>query len=290
MAYEKLIVCSNIFKKFGKVEIFDNMNITIESNQIIGLIGENGSGKTSFIKLISGMILPDQGNIYLFDKEIKCEKDIIALKDKISILGDANRSLYWNLSGMDNLIYFWTVKTGLNKKAGLMLINELVDKFNMGSFINKKVESYSKGMKQRLLLVVALLGHPKLLVMDEPLNGLDYENTVILKNYINEFVNKENGTVLLTSHNSRFIDEVCDTKFVIKNKRIEKISNVERGERVIVVYYKCLKNKDSCLNKYIREEREENIFRVETYINDKDFYKELSWQIDNGNIELLEII
>lgn len=290
MAYEKLIVCSEIFKKFGKVEIFENMNIAIESNQIIGLIGENGSGKTSFIKLISGMLLPDKGSIFLFDKEIKSEKDIIALKDKISILGDANRSLYWNLSGMDNLYYFWTVKTGLNKKNGSMLINELVEKFNMSSFINKKVESYSKGMKQRLLLVVALLGYPRLLIMDEPLNGLDYENTIILKNYINEFVKIENGTVLLTSHNSRFIDEICDTKFVIKEKKIEKITNIEHGERVIIVYYKCLQKANACFEKYAKEEREENIFRVETYINDKQFYKELAILIENKKIELLDIV
>lgn len=287
---DKLIICSGISKKFGKVEIFNDMNIEIESNQIIGLIGENGSGKTSFIKLISGMLLPDKGEIILFNTKIKSEKDIIALKDKISILGDANRSLYWNLSGKDNLYYFWTIKTGMDKKSGSALIDGLIEKFNMSSFIDKKVESYSKGMKQRLLLVVALLGYPRLLVMDEPLNGLDYENTIILKNYINDFVKKDNGTVILTSHNSRFINEVCDTKFVINEKKIEKIANVDNGARNITVYFRCLQNEKESFIQYKKEKREEAVFLVEANIHDQQFYRELAVLIENKSIELLDIV
>ena len=285
-----LVSCFEIYKSFGEACIFNNMNIQIEENQIIGLLGENGSGKTSFIKMISGMLLPDKGKICLFGKEIKNDKDIIDMKDKVSILGDANRSLYWNLSGIDNLYYFWTIKTGKDRQSGEKRINELIGKFNMEEFIQKKVESYSKGMKQRLLLVVALLGSPKLLIMDEPLNGLDFENAIVLKNYINEFVRNEDGTVILTSHDSRFIDEICDTKFIIKDYKVVEVNNAEVGEKNIVVYYKNKSESNNYFLQYTKVEKEKLIFKLEVNIQDNEFYKELSMLIENKDIEILDII
>lgn len=284
-----LVSCTEIYKSFGKVHIFENMDIKIYANKIIGLLGENGSGKTSFIKMLSGMLLPDKGEISLFGKEIVSEKDIIYMKSKVSILGDANRSLYWNMSGIDNLYYFWTIKTGKRGLYGKERINELIIQFNMEEFIQKKVESYSKGMKQRLLLVVALLGTPKLLIMDEPLNGLDFENTIILKDYMNEFVKKENGTVILTSHNSRFIDEVCDTKFMIKDHKIVEISNTECGGKKIIIYYKNFSDK-VCFQQYEKEKKEKNIFKIEVSLQDNKFYQELSVLIENKDIAVLDII
>ena len=292
--HKELVSFKQLGKWYGKdVTIFEDVNITMETNKIIGLLGENGSGKTTFIKLIGGMIMPDKGEISILGDKMKNESDIIRLKEKVSILGDANRSLYWNLTGMDNIKYFWCLKTGKSVKEIDNKVYDLIEQFNMNSFINKRVESYSKGMKQRLLLVIALLNSPKLLIMDEPLNGLDFENCMVLKALIKDYVEKKDGSVLLTSHDANFINELCDVKYQIKDKNISKVLHDKKEEKKMKIYFKqcsdCIKMD---LSKYDIKPTSlsDNIKSMNININDSQFYHLLSEEISNKTIEVLDII
>lgn len=293
MNFEVAVELKNVTKFYSdKTKIFDDLTVSFARKQIIGLVGENGSGKTTFIKLISGMAKQNSGEICILGEKILDEKTTVSLRNHISILGDANRALYWNLTGMDNVEYFWTLKTGKSSSKIPDHIIEYVQRLNMDTFINNKVETYSKGMKQRLLLMISLLNDPQILLMDEPLNGLDYENAVILKRMINIYTQNLNGTVFITSHDQNFLNEVCDVQYEIKNKAI-----VQRDIRDVIakkiVYFIKTKTPEShqfLVKRFLAELTtvNEKTIKLCIDINDAEFYKEISKLIFNEEIVILE--
>ena len=293
MNSEIAIELKNVTKFYNVEEkIFENLTISFPKKCIIGLVGENGSGKTTFIKMISGMTKQNSGEIYILNDIIKDEKTTIDTRNYISILGDANRALYWNLTGMDNIEYFWTLKTGKSSVCIPEHILSYIQRFKMTSFINNKVETYSKGMKQRLLLLISLLNEPQILFMDEPLNGLDYENAIILKQMINIYCQEAEGTVFITSHDQNFLNEVCDLQFEIKNKTIIEREAKDKVCKKVVYFIKTNTPKcyDIFVNKYLGKPTEEDdkTIRVCADVNDAEFYQTISQMIYHKEIVILE--
>lgn len=293
MKNEYAVETKNVTKYYEKTNhIFDNMSISFQTGKIIGLIGKNGSGKTTFIKLISGMTQQNEGDIYILGEKMTCENSVVLLRKYISVLGDANRALYWNISGMDNLEYFLTLKTGKSYRTIPDHILQYIQDFNMEDFIYNRVETYSKGMKQRLLLLISLLSEPKILFMDEPLNGLDYDNAVILKQMISIYSKKKEGTVFLTSHDQHFLNEVCDVQYQIKDKSItERVGN-NNLEKTMILYVR-VRNSDiktMYIQKYKAEESkiDEQILKLETDLNNAGFYQEISSLIEERKVTILE--
>ena len=281
-------------KRYGERDVvFSDVNLTLPLGQVIGLVGENGAGKTTFIKLISGMAKQDSGDIYVLGQPLRDEASTLRLRNDISILGDANRALYWNMSGMDNIAYFWTLKTGKSPAQMPPLVAEYLERFRMNSFIHKKVEVYSKGMKQRLLLLLCLLSEPKILFMDEPLNGLDFENAFILKQIISEFAVKHNGTVIITSHDRHFINEVCDSQYVIRDKTITKCDTFNPLNKEIVLYVRFHADADRQI--YIDafqgapNPASEDIYKITAPLNDERFYRVLAEDLEAGRLQILEV-
>lgn len=281
-------------KRYGTQDtVFSDVNLTLPRGEIAGLIGENGAGKTTFIKLISGMTAQDSGEIYVLGQSLHDEKSVLSLRNHISILGDANRALYWNMSGMDNIEYFWTLKTGKPCKGLPPLVTDYLERFNMNSFIHKKVEVYSKGMKQRLLLLLCLLNEPGILFMDEPLNGLDFENAFILKQIICEFVEDKNGTVIITSHDRNFINEICDSQYVISDKKITRCETYNPMNKEITLYVRFSGDADGHV--YIDRfngslmQVNKNILKITADINDTEFYRTLSEDLRAGRLQILEV-
>lgn len=284
----------HVTKRYGKADVvFSDATVSFPQGQVIGLIGGNGSGKTTFIKLISGMSRQDSGEIRVLGTALRDEKTTVDLRSQISILGDANRALYWNLSGMDNIEYFWTLKTGKPFKQMPGVILDYIRRFNMDSFIHKRVETYSKGMKQRLLLLISLMNEPKILFMDEPLNGLDFENAFILKQIIRQFVDEQGGTVIITSHDRNFINEVCDCQYIIDDHRITKSQTFVPTNKEIVLYVKFREEGDK--QDYIRHYShaispvDGLILKITANLNDPEFYRLLHRDLSDGRIQLLEV-
>lgn len=294
MTHGYSIEVKNLTKKYGNSDVvFENMNLALPFGEVIGLIGENGSGKTTFIKLISGMTQQDSGEIFVLGKPLCNEKSTVSLRSCISILGDANRALYWNISGMDNIEYFWTLKTGKPFRDIPARVLDNIERFNMGSFINKRVETYSKGMKQRLLLLISLLNEPQILFMDEPLNGLDFENAFILKQIINEFASEYGGTVIITSHDRNFINEVCESQYLIKDKKIERCDSFSQMNKEITLFVKFFAL--DCRQVYIDDFNaslstvDENILKITISLNNAGFYQAIARDLGTGRAEIIEV-
>ena len=284
----------NVTKQYTSRDVvFSDVNLALPSGKVIGLIGENGSGKTTFIKLISGMTKQDSGQIYVLGRPLQDEKSTVTLRRYISILGDANRALYWNMSGMDNIEYFWTLKTGKSLAALPARVLDCIERFNMSSFIHKKVETYSKGMKQRLLLLICLLDEPRILFMDEPLNGLDFENAFILKQIIREFALEQNGTVIITSHDRNFINEVCDCQYVIADKTIMQCETFNPTNKEITLYVKFLNEagRQAYIDRYQYAPIpvDDAILKLTASINDGELYWMISKDLLAGRVQILEV-
>lgn len=294
MSYDYSIEIRNLTKQYGKKDIvFSNMNLKLPLGEVIGLIGENGSGKTTFIKLISGMTQQNSGEIFVLGSSLCDENSILSLRSHISILGDANRALYWNISGMDNIEYFWTLKTGKSLKKMPVFVKDNIERFNMSSFIDKKVEAYSKGMKQRLLLLISLLNQPQILFMDEPLNGLDFENAFILKQIISEYTKKSGATVIVTSHDQHFINEVCDSQYLIRDKQIVKCDTFSPTNKEITLFvrFKNEKDKQIYIDSFSSSQTsiDNNILKIVSKLNDSELYQKLSQDIRMCKVEIMEV-
>lgn len=206
----------NLRKQYHKYPVIDNLNLEISAGDIYGLIGENGAGKTTIINLISGVIHPTSGRIFLFEGD-----NLEKARAHISCLMDTP-ILDPTLTAAQNIIYYclaWGIK---DKKTSL----KLLDLVNLSQTGRKKVKDFSFGMKQRLALAISLINAPDFIIMDEPTNGLDPVGIKEFRELILR-LNREKGiTFLISSHILGELSEFCTKYGIIKNgKLINEFSN-----------------------------------------------------------------
>ncbi len=203
----------DISKKFEKLSLFHKINFLFQAGEIIGLSGNNGVGKTTFIKLLSGLIHPDSGQIFINGMDVtKSRKKWMS---DIGTLLDGSRSLYWRLSALQNFIYFSGLKRVFGHQA-LLRAETILRCFDLWDVRNNKVETFSFGMKQRLALACSLSHSPSILLLDEPTSGLDTISAQILESYISSLA-KENKTIILASHDHDMITRLCTRRLIIEN-------------------------------------------------------------------------
>ncbi len=178
----KMIEIENVSKRIKKHTVLDDVSLSVESGDFILLKGHNGSGKTMLIRLISGLITPDAGMV----------KRANGLSFGVII---ETPNFFMSETAMYNLKYLASV----NKKIGEDRITELLKRFNLYRHRNKKVRTFSMGMKQRLALVQAMMEEPDVLLLDEPFNGIDDDNLAITYRLLNEY-HREGHTVIIASH------------------------------------------------------------------------------------------
>ena len=289
MEQTPLIELKNIHKQFRNTtkKLFDDACISIHKREIVGVLGNNGCGKTTLSKIIGGLIKPEKGEIFFNGKRItRIDKNY---RENICILGDANRSLYWNLSGKQNLEYFSKI---MDVDIDESFLYDFIDKMKMNTYIDNKVANYSKGMKQKLLLLIALVNTPQLIIMDEPLNGLDLESIYIIEDVIKEISKKNDTAFLITSHDKYFIDEVCSIKYVINDSgKIEKKNDELFSIREFEVYIKIREIEEffDLANRAELFDEDRNIYKLKVSLNDHIFYKELSVGIQSRKINVVSI-
>lgn len=231
---------NNIVKKYGNRTIIDNLSLTVESGQVYGFLGPNGAGKTTTIKMIVGLISIDSGKITINDLDIvKNHKE--AMKSVGAIV--ENPDLYDYLSGMENIKLYSRLRNV--KKSRIDEVIELVD---LKKRINDKVKKYSLGMKQRLGLAIALLHKPKLLILDEPTNGLDPAGIKKLRDTLKELAHKENITVFVSSHMLSEVELMCDKVAIIDKGKIVKIDNITNIDKANNRYILNVSDLDKSLN------------------------------------------
>ena len=199
---DAVIEVQNLSKSFGEEQVLKGVSRDFEIGKIHGIVGNNGSGKTVLMKCICGFLKPSGGRVLVNGKEVGKDMDF---PDDLGIIIETPGFLP-NLSGMKNL----QILASLKKRAGNEVIREVIRKVGLDPDSRKPVGKYSLGMRQRLGLAQALMEDPSILILDEPLNGLDKHGVVHIRELIKS-LRAEGKTILLASHNQMDIDELCDT-------------------------------------------------------------------------------
>ena len=207
-----IISIQNVSKSFGKHKVLDNINLNCEKGFIYGIVGYNGSGKTVLFKSICGFIKPDKGIITIKGKP---NSDISSFNLGVIIEAPAYIS---ELSGIDNLIYLYEIKNKRNKKH----VEEVMKLVGLDPLIKKKVSKYSMGMKQRLAIAQAIMEGQDILILDEPMNGLDKQGVEDMRNRFTR-LRDEGKTIILASHNREDIDILCDHVYEIDSGKLKNI-------------------------------------------------------------------
>ena len=203
----------NVSKVYGKKKVVDSISFSLYPGQVFGFIGPNGAGKSTTIKMICGLTSISGGSIYVNGYNVeRC------FKKAISSVGAVIESpqLYPYLTGLGNLKLF----AKFYGKSANKRIKNIMKLTGMTSFANKKVSTYSLGMKQRLGIAQALLNKPKLLILDEPTNGLDPDGIKEIRNLIRILAERENMAIVISSHNLAELELVCDEIAVIKEGKM----------------------------------------------------------------------
>ncbi|BFL68359.1 MULTISPECIES: phenol-soluble modulin export ABC transporter ATP-binding protein PmtC [Staphylococcus] len=199
---------SDITKKYKDNTVLDHLNFSFDSSHIVGLIGKNGVGKTTIMKIMNGNIVNFKGKVD-FDQN-----------QKIGYLIE-HPKLYQDLSGLKNLKNFSNI---LGVKFDKDYANKIIKAFDMESYINKRVKKYSLGMKQKLAIAVSLINKPHYLILDEPTNGMDPDGSIDVLNTIKDITNEFNMRVLISSHKLEDIELICDRAVFLRDgKFVEDI-------------------------------------------------------------------
>lgn len=197
-----IIDMKNINLKIGKNDILKNINVEYEKGKIHGFIGRNGSGKTMLMKCICGFVKPTEGTIFVADKQIGRDCDF---PDSVGIIIETPGFISY-YSGYRNL----KLLADLNKKIDKEKIRNTMQMVGLVPDLKRHVKKYSLGMRQRLGLAQAIMENPDLLILDEPMNGLDKDGVSDMRKYLLNL--KEQGkTILIASHSAEDIEILCDT-------------------------------------------------------------------------------
>lgn len=199
---DAVIEVQSLSKSFGEEQVLKGVSRDFEIGKIHGIVGNNGSGKTVLMKCICGFLKPSGGRVLVNGKEVGKDMDF---PDNLGIIIETPGFLP-NLSGIKNL----QILASLKKRASNEVIREVIRKVGLDPDSRKPVGKYSLGMRQRLGLAQALMEDPSILILDEPLNGLDKHGVVHIRELIKS-LRAEGKTILLASHNQMDIDELCDT-------------------------------------------------------------------------------
>lgn len=217
-----ILQLKQVSKSFGDQLVLDDINFELKEPQIIGLVAPNGYGKTTLFNIISNLEKPDYGEIMIFSEKNNNEK----IFEHLAYLQD-NRVLYDNLTAREHLAF---VAACHNVEQQELI--EICDRLGMSHYLDKQVKKYSLGMKQHLLLAIALISHPRLLLLDEPLNGLDPSSVKLFREIMTELFN--NGvSIIISSHNLYEIEKLTSNILFLHDQKLIRNTEID----VPVDYY-----------------------------------------------------
>jgi len=206
----------SLVKDFGSVRALDGLDFMIEKGEIFGLIGLNGAGKTTALRITSTLLLPTSGSVTVFGYDVvNAASDV---RNLISYLPE-EAGAYKNLSGFEYLKFMANFRTK-DKTTLEDLVNIATEISGLGERLKDKVKGYSKGMKRRLLVARALMTKPKLAILDEPNSGLDVLHSVHVRTLIKRYAKEHNVTVLLSSHNMLEVEYLCDRVAIVNKGKV----------------------------------------------------------------------
>lgn len=227
-----MLEIKNLKKSFKKKKVLRGVTFSVNPGEIVCLLGNNGAGKTTLINCILKMIKPDSGIIELDGKNIFDYKNR-AYFSQVGALLETSSNIYDYLTGMQNIEYFaglMNLDTSSLKKA-----DRYIDEFKLRSAIHNPAGDYSRGMQQKLALIIALMASPKLLLLDEPTLGLDIESKLSVIDILNNVVKEEQMSVILTTHQMEVVQKLNSRILILKNGMVSgfDLADFEQEEKDI---------------------------------------------------------
>lgn len=217
-----MVEIRNLSKAFGKLKAVDNISFRVQPGEIFGFLGPNGAGKTTTIKMIVGLLDQDQGTIEI--QGLDTRKDSLESKKIFSYIPD-NPELYPNLTGR-NYLNFLADVYGVSQEERKKSIQHYGEIFSMTDAVDNFISSYSRGMKQKMALMGALIHQPQILIMDEPMVGLDPKSAFNLKEIMRELCD-EGKSVFFSTHVMEVAEQLCDRIAIIDQGQIRALGTME---------------------------------------------------------------
>ena len=207
------IKVDNLCKTIKNNSILESISYEFESKKIYGIVGRNGSGKTVFLKILCGLYSPTTGSVYINDEKVTLDNNY---KFNIGALIE-NPKFFNDLSGFENLKILADIKKEINEEK----IISFLDMFSLKNDMNKKYGKYSLGMKQKLGIIQAIMEDQKIIILDEPFNGVEESTVKIIKDYLKEEVKKDK-IIIITSHIKDDLENLVDKTIKFDNGKLIK--------------------------------------------------------------------
>ncbi|MCP1425214.1 MULTISPECIES: ABC transporter ATP-binding protein [Paenibacillus] len=219
MQQEPVVRIQGVSKIISSRSLVSDLTLDISPGQVFGFLGPNGAGKTTTIRMMVGLMSISKGDIFISGHSVKNE-----FEKAVAQVGAIveNPEMYKFLTGYQNLVHFARMSPGVTKER----IAETIERVGLTARIHDKVKTYSLGMRQRLGVAQAILHKPKLLVLDEPTNGLDPQGIRELRDYLRQLTQEEGITVFVSSHLLSEMELMCDTVAIIQNGKLIDVRNL----------------------------------------------------------------
>lgn len=222
-----MISFQHVSKTFaGEVKAVEDVSFTVNPGEIVGFIGPNGSGKTTSMKMMTGILQPDGGSIQIGEYDIV--KEPLQAKRQIGYISD-NPDQFLRLTGMEYLDFIADIY-GISQEERQQRIEEFTEKFGLSEVLSRQMIGYSHGMRQKMMVVGALVHNPKVWILDEPMTGLDPESAFQLKQMMRDHAKKGN-CVLFSTHVLEVAEKLCDRVVIIRYGKLLYEGTLEELER-----------------------------------------------------------
>lgn len=261
-----MLIVDKITKYYGDFKAVDNLSFKVKEGEIFGLLGVNGAGKTTTFRMIMGLLEPTSGSVTLDGKKID-----YSVTDKIGFLTE-ERSLLLKMTVKEQCLFYGTLK-GMSENDILTKLDDLLNRFNISEYKDKKIKELSKGNQQKVQFITAIINDPKLLILDEPFSGLDPINIELFKSVILE-MSKKGSMIIFSSHQMNHVELFC-----------KKIVVMLRGKAVLDGYIGDIKEQYRKKNILIKAEVNKAVLEgIDGVISVTEKSDEFEVKIENESI------
>ena len=279
------LVLKEITKRFGNIEALRGVSLSLKKGEIVGLLGPNGAGKSTLMKILTGYYKQWDGKGTLFNKDLKTELKII--QQKVGYLTE-NNPLYQEMYVQEYIKYIADLYRLVNPK-----IEDLIKQIGLSEYKHKKIQTLSKGYKQRVGLAAALIHNPKLLILDEPTTGLDPNQILEIRKLIRAFGKEK--TVLLSTHILQEVDALCDRVIIINKGKIvfdNQLKNLRENQKQIIEVSFDFRIENQALSRIPNVQKVNNThdFEYEIHVKgEKDLRPEIFDFVHNNGLKIIKL-